>query len=497
MTPRIRSRIALLPLALVGLSCAQTPTSSPLFGDDERRTIMSYWASPGRYGCDAPENATKVGVWQVRLTTTGSQWLWNLTRGKKVPPTQVAQAQPAWEAWISAKLLHDRWEALQAARAANREVIGKDLPKPDANTPLQEPPLPGAMPTDLLDALGPAPKFAEPVAPLAHKITFDDGLALQYEDNIRTGSPRYAYYRFTAGVRSSGAHVRDMAPADLNRLFEVAGVNESCARVMRGVSLLEGGFDSINTYDTGYVSVGFIQFATLKEGGHSLGQVLKNFKANDALGFATDFHRFGVDVTDAGLLAVVDPTSGGVAIGPDAIARIIEDKRLIAVFQRAGLKSEGFRAAQVRMAKSMYWPADDRVSVLLNGLPTLVRVGDIVVSEAGMATLFDRKVNTGKIDALGDAATRVVVAQNITTVEELAKYEKTLIGLIRYRKDYLQDPNLSQPANPPSEVRLPERTVVNRKGSRSSYATPASRSGATVPGAQRGHRKKVSRKPSA
>ena len=109
---------------------------------------------------------------------------------------------------------------------------------------------------------------------------------------------------------------------------------------MRAVSILEGGFDSVNTYDTGYVSVGFIQFASLKEGGGSLGAVLKNFKAADPLAFASDFHRFGVDVDETGHLVVVDPTSGAVATGAEANARIIEDKRLIAVFGRAGARAK-------------------------------------------------------------------------------------------------------------------------------------------------------------
>ena len=486
MTPRTRSRIALLPLALAGLSCAQgVRPSRPLFGDDERHRIMAYWAEPGRYAADAPADADKRGVWQVRLTPAGSVWLWSLTKGKKTPPTQTA-ASP-WDEWIVAKVRHDRWQAFQDARSANRDAIGKDLPKPDANTPLEEPPTPGPMPPDLQAALGPCPFMAEAVAPLRHTVAFDDGLTLAYEDNVRM-NPRYAYYRFPQGVQSMGVAVKTMTPESLDALFQKAGIDEGPARVMKAVSILEGGFESVNTYDTGYVSVGFIQFASLKEGGGSLGAVLKGFKAADPLAYATDFHRFGVDVDDSGHLVVVDPTSGAVAVGSDANARIIEDKRLIAVFGRAGAKSDGFRAAQVRAAKAIYWPSEDRVSVLLNGIPTLVRVGDLVTSEAGLATLFDRKVNTGKVDALGDAATRVVIAQNLTTVEDLAKYEKTLIGLVRYRKDYLQDPTLSQPTEPPAPVHLSRLTA---RRSRAAYAVPASRAGGTAPGAMRGHRKKV------
>ena len=490
MTPRTRSRTALLPLVLASLSCAQGNGARPLFGDDERHHIMAYWAAPGRYAADAPADADKRGVWQVRLTPAGSVWLWSLTKGKKVPPTQTASSP--WDDWIKAKVLHDRWQALKDARSANLDAMGKDLPKPDASTPSEEPPVPGPMPPALQSALGPCPFMAEAVAPLQHTVAFDDGLTLTYQDNVRMG-PRYAYYRFPQGVQSMGVAVKAMTPEGLDALFREAGIDEGPARVMRAVSILEGGFESVNTYDTGYVSVGFIQFASLKEGGGSLGAVLKGFKAADPLAFATDFHRFGVDVDDSGHLVVVDPTSGAVAVGPDANARIIEDKRLIAVFGRAGARSRGFCAAQIRAAKAIYWPSEDRVSVLLNGIPTLVRVGDLVTSEAGLATLFDRKVNTGHVDVLGDAATRVVIAQSLTTVEDLAKYEKTLIGLVRYRKDYLQDPALGQPAEPPSPVHLAR--LSTRRG-RATYAVPASRSGTTAPGALRGHRKRLVKSPS-
>ena len=479
MTPRTRSRIALLTLALASLSPAQVP-GNPAFEDDERHRIMAFWAEPGRYAADAPADAGRRGVWQVRITPAGSVWLWGLTRGKKVPPTQNATSP--WEGWIAAKVRHDRWEALRTARAANHDATGRDdLPKPDANTPIEEPPLPGPMPRDLMAALGPCPQMAEAVAPLQHTVAFDD-VTLVYQDNTRMG-PRYAYYRFPAGVQSAGVPVKTMASDDIDAVFRQAGIAEGPARVMRAVSILEGGFESVNTYDTGYVSVGFIQFASLKEGGGSLGAVLKGFKAADPLAFAADFHRFGVEVDDTGHLVVVDPTSGAVAVGPDANARIIEDKRLIAVFGRAGGKSAGFRAAQVRAAKEIYWPAEDRVKVTLNGVVTPVRVGDLVASEAGLATLFDRKVNTGKLDALGDAASRVAAAQGITTVEELAKYEKTLVARVRYRKDYLGDPNLSQPADPPVEVPM---GTLRPTGS-------ASRSGRTAPGALRGHRRRTAR----
>ncbi|MFY7807506.1 MAG: hypothetical protein ACOVSV_00815, partial [Fimbriimonadaceae bacterium] len=82
--------------------------------------------------------------------------------------------------------------------------------------------------------------------------------------------------------------------------------------------------------------VGLIQFATLKEGGHSLGQVMLRMKQEDPEEFRTHFRKFGLDVTDNGLLMAADLESGATRIGPEANQQIIEDKQLIAAFQRAG-----------------------------------------------------------------------------------------------------------------------------------------------------------------
>ena len=495
MTPRNRSRFALLALGLASFSCAQ----GPLFGEDERKAVVAYWATPGRYRADAPADAAKKGVWQVRLTPGRLCLALEPHQGQEGPP------HPG------------RHRAARLGGVDRRQGPTRPLGGP-ANRPRRQPrghrqgpaqarrrhpprraPSPGPIPQDLQAALGPCPFLAEAVAPLAHTVGFDDGTVLTYLDNVRLSSPRYAYYRFPQGVMSVGKAVRAMPSEALDGLFRTAGIDEGPARVMRAVSILEGGFDSVNTYDTGYVSVGFIQFASLRDGAGSLGAVLRGYKAADPLGFAGDFHRYGVDVDEAGRLVVVDPTSGSVATGADANARIIEDKRLIAVFGRAGARSAGFCAAQVRAAKAIYWPSEDTVSVVLNGVATPVRVGDLVTSEAGLATLFDRKVNTGRVDALGEAASRVAAAQGLACVEDLAKYEKTLVSMVRYRKDYLGDPALSQPAEPPAAVRLTaSRSRRSRSASSAVVARKdrdvtvlASRAGKTAPGALRGRRKKT------
>ena len=122
--------------------------------------------------------------------------------------------------------------------------------------------------------------------------------------NVR---PTYAYYRFRLGVATGGSPLTD---AERTSLFDAAGLGDSEKRVMMAISKLEGSFDAVNTYDTGYVSVGFIQFITFDDGRHSLAQVLSREKADAPADFERDFRRFGIDLTADHILTVVDPAMG-------------------------------------------------------------------------------------------------------------------------------------------------------------------------------------------
>lgn len=432
-----------------------TPVADgPQFTADERQQIVTFWADPSRYREGPPDDYRQKGLWQVRLTPEGSVWLWNYDRVRKVsaPPTAVAQPandqQRPWETWLTNKLAYDRWQAWQTAFGANRLVLGSDFVMPsEKGVPDSAPVPPGPEPPDMVAAVGDPPVLARAVVPMAHTITFDDA-TIQFDDNTHLGNPRYPYYRFAEGVESAGTPVAQEQPDRLSRLFQLAGCSDSEARVMRAVSVLEGGFDAVNTYDTGYVSVGFIQFASLREGAGSLGALLSAYKQDDPTDFAADFHRFGVEVQPSGALDVVDPVTGAEVSGPDANARIIADKRLIAVFQRAGEKSDSFCAAQVKSAKAQFFPANDSVTITTtDGHVVTGKVCDFIRSEAGMAILFDRKVNTGNISLLLKVATQVASSHHCTSVADLAGYEREILGGLKYRTDFTLDPTLSQPGN--------------------------------------------------
>lgn len=433
-------------MAILGAGGFAATSLAGLFTDEERAKVLRFWNEPGRYSITAPPDVAAKGPWTVRLSIAGSQWLWNYDRARglgKGPPTQSAAAanpeQKAWEAWIDAKLNWDRWIAAQAAHEANGRVLGRTA---IFDAPI--PPVPGPAPLALIALAGNPPGFADVVAPLYHSVRFDEKMAIAYPDNPLARA-RYAYYRFPQGVMSSGSRVREL-PADLvEELFSEAGVSASEKKVMAAVSLLEGGFDSVNTYDTGFVSVGFIQFACLKDGAGSLGAVLRRQKQESPPSFESDFRSFGIDVAENAALTVIDPSTGAELSGAAAAMKIIDDKRLIAVFQRAGKLSKAFRIAQIRVAKAMYYPSEAGVSFQAGGRTVAGPVSAFIKSEAGMATLMDRKVNTGNIEPLPIVVALIAAENGVQKIEDLARFERDIVAAMKFRKDYLADPTLSQP----------------------------------------------------
>ncbi len=451
------------------LMCAMSARAEGLFSAEERARLVAFWNEPGRVRVGALPEAAQRGPWQVRLTPEGSTWLlkYQIAVGAaSAPPTQEATASAApqtevWKTWVRSKIAFDRWQAQQNADSANgmltkppsdpaspQALLGNTKPDPpsaakDIKTPAA-PPFPGPIPPELLSAAGNPPPLASAVAPLLTTVTFADNEAFPYPSHIAL-PPGFAYYRFPQGTVAYGPGLKDLPASEVDALFVAAGLNPSEQRIALSVSKLEGGFESVNTYDTGYVSVGFIQFITLDDGKHSLSEVLQSEKNDRPGDFGHDFHYFGIDVSPEGIFTVVDPTTGAELSGADAVRRTVEDKRLAAVFQRAGRHSTSFRAAQIRVAKAHYWPSEDAFNIVVGGMALTGKVSDVLKSEAGIATLFDRKVNRGSIAPFADVLTKVMTAHNLTRLADVAPFEKEIIAGLKYRTDYLKDPTLSQP----------------------------------------------------
>lgn len=399
------------------------PAAAPVFSDADRTSVVAFWNAPGRA-------QVRLAPARVALTPEASVWRFGFNRASRTTPPPADLA--LWKMWVSVKFARDRWEAGQAVGA------------PDTGP---APPAPGVIPASLLSACGDPPLLAAPVVPWQWTINLESGgEPLTYTDHVAV-SPTSPYFRSEAGVMSGGVPLRLVPPADMDALFTAAGLTPFERHVMQGVSPLEGGFDAVNTYDTGYVSVGFIQFITGREGRGSLASVLAQEKAAHPEDFARDFHRRGIDVAGDGGYVVVDPATGAELTGADAVSRTVADPRLVAVFQDAGRRSVAFRAAQVVVAKRAYYPADDALTVTLpDGSLLRGKVSDAIRSEAGMATLFDRKVNTGTVTpALPAAVSKVLAEHGVKTWEALAPFEREVVSAVTYRADFLNDPRLTQP----------------------------------------------------
>lgn len=472
---RLTVGMALVTIAVGAMSVRVQQPPPRLFSDEEVRNVMSYWAEPGRYRVEAPPGVIKTGPLQVRLSPAASQWLWNYNKARgigKTPPTEtpppLTPDEKEWEKWIDAKVAHDRWEAAKRCSELNSAITGKRVVFDEIQNP--EPAHPGPIPASLFALAGDPPPFATTVVPLSHVVRFDEKTRMTNQDNTPM-RPRYAYYRFPQGVMHSGKRIRERPKKELDSLFGDADVTKSEQKVLAAVSMLEGGFESVNTYDTGFVSVGFIQFACLKDGAGSLGQVLRRYKNSSPKEFQKDFRAFGLDVTEEGSLVAIDPATGAELKGADAAKKIIDDKRLIAVFQRAGERSRDFRVAQIAVAKALYYPGSDEVKITVGGRELTGKVSDFVNSEAALATLLDRKVNTGKLEPLADVLSYCAEQCAAKSLKDLSKYERDIAAMLKYRKDYLADDSLTQPG-PSLLAKRDYEEILSRRGARSGRKPP-------------------------
>lgn len=438
--------------ATAGLSAFQTTQQepTPLFTPNERDAVLSYWKNSANYTVSVPADAIRNGLWQVRLTPQGSKWLWDYDKARgleKRNPSQIATSRSPeeqnWDQWIETLTGYEIQRAVNICRELNQQLIGKAIPPEDPRN-LQ---LPGAIPPGLFNLVGDPPPLVSPVCPLQHTILFADRTKVTYVDNVKLPI-FYRYYRFPQGVQYNGVGVRNMPKLELHKLFEDAGLSISESKVLSSVSILEGGFESVNTYDTGYLSVGVIQFATLSNGTGSLGENLLRYKSDFPDDFNINMRRYGIDVAPDASLVCLDLTTGSELKGTNAVQTIIEDKRLTAVFQRAATISRSYRIAQIRSAKEKFYPADDEISMTIDGVLLTGKVKDFVKSEAGMATLMDRKVNTGKIDALQNFVNNLVLTKGVKNFADLITFEFEMVIALKYRKDYLMDASLSKPVKP-------------------------------------------------
>ncbi|HYP39181.1 MAG TPA: hypothetical protein VEX13_02375, partial [Chloroflexia bacterium] len=398
------------------------------YSEEDTKKIKEKWEKEGAYTTSDTGDQKE----------TREYYSWKEKANKVLKPTKTLTKEKIAElkAWIAKYEAYELW----ALRSTGTE--------PDK---------PGDAPAELtaLEVKKGVPLGAPPT-PAYRKVTKYDvtmpGTKNTYSYKDDPVSPGYTYLRSETGVAKTGTKVSSRK--DIDSVFDEASITDATIRkVMKKVSAHEGGFEAVNTYDTGFISVGFIQFISGEAGDGSLSTLLREMKKSNPTEFATYFHDLGIDVDNKGLV-VVDPTQGKQLRGKEAVQAVMNDKRLTSVFHQAGANSKAFQAAQIKTAYADYYLADHSFSVKEGEVTISGKYGDVLKSEAGKTAIMDRGVQKGvpgTKEVFKKACRDLIKAHRLTTLEELAKYEITIIPSIQNRVKVLEDTALTQPAMAPAE----------------------------------------------
>ncbi len=321
----------------------------------------------------ADEGSVKTASGGAARTPEFNRWHRRFDAALKAKDkNKVSSAErKAMQDWVKAYDARGIWEL-------NRSLRGERGDPTDASAP-PEPPQPGQAPASIATLqvnLGTKKKPNWKVIGEPPQATY--GERTRYTVQVPGSNAEFRYGDHVQSKHTTRAEgVADSGKVkggkQISRVF--AGAEIECPdaglvnRVFTELSPYEGGFDAINTYDAGHISVGFIQFITSAKGeSHSLVQVLRDMKAKDPAMFSQYFRSLGIDVDGAGIVCV-DLKTGKVLRKAEAVAYIISDKRLTAVFARAGREVPAFQHAQARVAYREYYRPDQRFSVKLEVKP--------------------------------------------------------------------------------------------------------------------------------
>ena len=221
-----------------------------------------------------------------------------------------------------------------------------------------------------------------------------------YDETIGTSTISFRDHVVSSATHSERG-VMFVGTAEPSRIpladYRTMGLSADQAAALKMVSTHEGKFDAINTYDRALVSVGFIQFA----GSRGLPGYLALLKARQPAKFRDLLQKFGIDVEftvsgttiGAARVVVLDPGSTSVRRGAAAETAIRDDKKLTAALVVSG-RDRDVQLTQIEAA------ARDYVLPALNGTVSWAtgqsaRLGELLRSQKGMASLFDRSIQEG------------------------------------------------------------------------------------------------------
>jgi len=235
---------------------------------------------------------------------------------------------------------------------------------------------------------------------------------------------------FPEGLMYAGQSRMELS---LSTIQEV-GLTPMQAAALQFVSVHEGSFDAINSYDKAIFSYGFIQFTGAAAVGSSLNRLLASMEANAPSAFRNVFGRVGIDTEGIGKNATVTVLDDDAnrRRGDDAWLYIQRNIPLYGAFIQAGFEPSLVRE-QLRMANDLYvQPAlNFKLDVTLGGIRlTVPRIGDILTSEGAMTLLIALAINKGTGgmgQIVGPALSDVAGRQRLQTANALRQIDQRLV----------------------------------------------------------------------
>ena len=217
----------------------------------------------------------------------------------------------------------------------------------------------------------------------------------QVTANLRDNVTQSPYMVYPQGIVYGGQSAIELDVATI----ESVGLTANQAKALQYVSIHEGKFDAINSYDKAIFSYGFIQFTGASAVGGSLNRVISSMKSYAPAAFQRVFQRVGIDTEGVGTLTTttVLTENGSKLRGDDAWLYIQRNLHLYGAFIQAGYEPTLIRE-QLRMANELYVQAalNFKLDVTLGGIRiTIPRIRDVITSEAALTAVIALAVNQG------------------------------------------------------------------------------------------------------
>ncbi len=270
-------------------------------------------------------------------------------------------------------------------------------PVPPAPTPVQPIPPPVTPVTgDYLSARQQFPiEVRQDVGFVRYLITVPLLNGGQVMANMRDNLSYSPYMVYPQGIMYGGQSQIELDVATIQSV----GLTAQQARALQYVSIHEGKFDAINSYDKAIFSYGFIQFTGAASVGASLNRVIASMKTYAPAAFQRVFQRVGIDTEGSSTapLTTVLNENGTKLRGDDAWLYIQRNVRLYGAFVQAGFEPSLVRE-QLRMANSLYVQTalNFKLDVILGGLRVVIpRLSDVLTSEAALTAVIALAVNQG------------------------------------------------------------------------------------------------------